>query len=146
VRAVLAAILVICVGVAGAGCDDASAPFRMGSFQEVEGAIGSAGLRICSRQRLGIADAPGATAARVYGVARDCATREPGTNRVFVTAFEDRDARDLALQRLGTQSFARRRPHAAAWTWDRFVIEVSGDRDHDVERALADALDRTAAE
>lgn len=135
-----AAIALAAVVIAAAGCGRADYGSDV-SFDDVTDTIGLAGLEVCSTTTSDTPP-PDAIEERAYVVDADCGDDE-GRALVVATAYDSEGDRDAAAQRFEVQS----RPPAqgAIWTFGRFTVRVSGDRDDDAVDALTDALDEREA-
>jgi hypothetical protein len=128
------AVLTACAG---------RAPFDDTSFTDVERALVTGDLAVCSRStnREGLANQ--AIATRTYVVALDCTDDADGSVRLVVDRFDDAEHRDGAARHF--ESLLRPRGDGAVWTWGPFTLFANGARDDDVMESITDALDRAGA-
>lgn len=112
------------------------ASFSGGSFNTIEKALQSRGLRICKTVDRPEGQANQATESRLYDVAFTCST--DAMARVVVDRFAAVDDRDAAMRNL--EVLVRPRGSGVAYTYGQFSIYVFGQSDDDAQDTINTAL------
>lgn len=121
------------------GCQS-RAEFDVRPIADVEGALRSRGLAICTTLDNSKGLANQATSTRVLNVAIDC-------HEEIVPLLVDqfRHARDRDAAARNFDSMNRPRGDGVVWTWANFTISAFGPRDDQVIDRVTDAMDRLGA-